>query len=55
MDVKMHWIVEGQAQEHANELEADGWLEGVGVEPVESALVFGEEHVQVGVEDSFGD
>ena len=27
----------------------------MGVEPVESALVFGEEHVEVGVEDGFGD
>ena len=51
----MHRIVESQTQKHTYELETNGWLERVGVEPVESSLVFGEEHVQVGIEDGFGD
>ena len=51
----MHRVVESQGEEHADELEAYGHLEGVRVEPVESTLVLGQEHVEVRIEDGFGD
>ncbi len=50
----MHCVVNGEAQQHPHELEPQRDLEGEAVEPVEPPSVFGEEHVEVGVEDGLG-
>ena len=51
----MHSIVECQPEKHAYKLKSDWHFVGVAVEPVESAGVFGDEHVEIGVEYLFGD
>ena len=47
----MDRVVKRQTQQHANKLESKRYLIRESIEPVESAVVFGEEHVEVGIED----
>jgi hypothetical protein len=51
----MNSVVESQAQEHAYELEPDWHLIGESIEPIEPSVIFGDEHIEVGVKDSLGD
>ena len=51
----MHSIVKCQPEKHANELKSDWHFVGVAIEPVESAGVFGDEHVEIGVEYLFSE
>lgn len=53
--VEMDRVVEGQAQQHPHELKPQGDFVGVTVEPVETAVIFRQEHVEVGIEDGLGD
>jgi hypothetical protein len=53
VDVEVDWVVEREAEQDAYELEPEGHLVGEAVEPVEAGVVFGHEHVEVGVEDGF--
>ena len=53
--MQVNWVVNGEAQQHSDKLESDWGLVWKSIEPVNSAIVFGQEHVQVRIEDSFGD
>ena len=51
----MHPIVERQPKQHTYKFKSDRHFVGVAVEPVESAGILGNEHVEVWIEYLFGD
>jgi len=51
----VHSVIESQSEQHAHKLEPHWHFVGISVEPVESAAVFGDEHIEVRVEYLFGD
>ena len=53
MNVEMNSVVKGETQKHTDELKSDWHFVGVPIEPVESTIVFGDEHVEIGIEDLF--
>lgn len=49
-NLEMNRVINCQAQQHTHKFEPDWWLKGETIEPVYSAVVFGQEHIEVRVE-----
>ena len=54
MNVKMNSIVKGQTEQHSNEFKPNGHFIRVTVKPIKATIIFWNKHVQIRIEDLFG-